>query len=261
MRRALAAAAVASVALAGCGGGSSQPKDTRTTTTKVQVVQAAGDAQGVRFDPAGIYKREAPGVVTVISVFGSSGGGLGGVLGGGDGGGGGSGLGSGFVLDGRVIGLNQQIQTQSGGGEGVGFAVPIDLAKRSVAQLRAKGRVDYAYIGVSSQSVYPQLAQHFGLPTDRGAWLQDVTPGGPADKAGLRGGSSSEQRFQASSFLRGGDVVVGVDGRPVRDANDLGDLVAAKAPGDKVSVELYRGGAKKTIEVTLGKRPLSAGSR
>jgi S1-C subfamily serine protease len=161
---------------------------------------------------------------------------------------------------GRVIGLNQQIQTQSGGGEGVGFAVPIDLAKRAVAQLRAKGRVDYAYIGVASQPVYPQLAQHFDLPTDRGAWLQDVTSGGPADKAGLRGGSGDAKRFQASTFNTGGDIVVEVDGMPVRDPNDLGDVVSARSPGDSVDVVVYRGTTKRTIRVKLGKRPLTAGT-
>jgi S1-C subfamily serine protease len=162
---------------------------------------------------------------------------------------------------GRVIGLNQQIQTSSGGGEGVGFAVPIDLAKRSVDQLRAKGKVDYAYIGVASQPVYPQLAEHFHLPTQRGAWLQDVTPDGPADDAGLRGGGSDAQRFQASTFKTGGDIVVAVDGKPVRDPNDLSDAVGAKEPGDTVTIELYRGGTKKTVKVKLGVRPLTASSR
>jgi S1-C subfamily serine protease len=160
-----------------------------------------------------------------------------------------------------VIGLNQQIQTSSGGGEGVGFAVPIDLAKRSVDQLRDKGKVEYAYIGVASQAVYPQLAKHFDLPTDRGAWLQEVTGGGPADEAGLRGGGAATKRFQATTFQTGGDIVVEVDGKPVRDPNDLSDAVGSKAPGDTVKVVVYRGGSKKTIEVKLAKRPVTAGSR
>ena len=365
--------------LAGCGGGGDGgTKTVKTTTTRVEVVKGIGGEDGSRFDPQEIYDRESPGVVTVISVFGS------GEVGSGD-----AGQGSGVVLNGRgeivtnahvvtdgdgaerkqadevyvsfadgnrvpadvrgydpnadvallkidpeglklnplplgdsskvevgepvaamgspfgeeqslsvgvvsavdrnvssltkfdisnaiqtdaainpgnsggplvdaggrVIGLNQQIQTSSGGGEGVGFAVPIDLVKRSVAQLREKGRVDYAYIGVASQPVYPQLAEHFDLPVERGAWLQDVTPGGPADKAGLRGGSGNRQRFQASSFETGGDIVVAVDGKPVRDSNDLSDAVATKDPGDTVTVELYRGDTKRTVKVKLGKRP------
>jgi S1-C subfamily serine protease len=162
--------------------------------------------------------------------------------------------------EGRVIGLNQQIQTRSGGGEGVGFAVPVNLAKRSVAQLRDKGRVDYAYIGVASQAVYPQVADEFDLPTERGAWIQEVTPGGPADDAGLRGGGSRERAFQASSFRTGGDVVVAVDGKPVHDPNDLSDAVAARSPGDTVDVVVYRGDAKKTVRVRLGRRPVGTGT-
>ena len=82
--------------------------------------------------------------------------------------------------DGRVIGVNQQIQSRSGGGEGVGFAVPIDVVKRSVGQLREEGRARYAYLGVSSVPLYPQLVDHFKLSADKGAWVQAVEPGGPA---------------------------------------------------------------------------------
>ena len=79
--------------------------------------------------------------------------------------------------DGRVIGINQQIQSRSGGGEGVGFAVPIDVVKRSVGQLREEGRARYAYLGVSSVPLYPQLVEHFGLKVDKGVWVQQVNAG------------------------------------------------------------------------------------
>ena len=157
---------------------------------------------------------------------------------------------------GEVIGVNQQIKSTSGGGEGVGFAVPIDVVKRSIDALREGGRVDYAYLGVSSQAVYPQAADRFELPVQRGAWLQQINPGGPADDAGLRGGASKETVFQATPFRVGGDIVVKVGDTPVEDSNDLAVAVAKFRPGQKVPVEIYRGGEKRTIQVTLGKRPL-----
>src|SRR3954471_5642282 len=108
--------------------------------------------------------------------------------------------------NGRVIGINQQIQSRSGGGEGVGFAVPIDVVKTSINQLRDTGTAKYAYLGVSSVPLYPQLVDHFGLKVNKGAWVQDVTANGPAAKAGLRGGSGQEV-FQGSPYARGGDVI------------------------------------------------------
>ena len=99
--------------------------------------------------------------------------------------------------DGRVIGVNQQIQSRSGGGEGVGFAVPIDIVKRSVDQLRESGKAAYAYLGVSSVPLYPQLVDHFDLKVSKGAWLQTINDDSPAAAAGLRGGNGQEV-FQGS---------------------------------------------------------------
>ncbi len=156
---------------------------------------------------------------------------------------------------GEVIGVNQSIRTRSGGGEGVGFAVPVDTVKRSIEQLREKGRVDYAYLGVSSAPLYPQLKERFDLPVDKGAWLQEVTTGGPGARAGLRGGER-EQRFQAQSYSVGGDVVTRIDDVPVEDADDLSEAISRLEPGQKVRLEVYRGEKKRTISVTLGKRPV-----
>ena len=89
---------------------------------------------------------------------------------------------------GRVLGINSQINAPRGDGSGVGFAIPIDSVKRSLDELRAKGKVDYAYLGVSSSSLYPQLAERLGLPIDHGAIVAQVVAGGPADKAGLKAG-------------------------------------------------------------------------
>jgi S1-C subfamily serine protease len=156
---------------------------------------------------------------------------------------------------GSVIGVNQQIRTNSGGGEGVGFAVPVDIVKRSIAQLRAKGKVDYAYLGLSTVAIYPQLADRFDLPVDKGVWVQTVNPGGPAAQAGIRPGGSP-QVFQARPIRPGGDVITEVDGRPVVDSDDLADSIVDREPGERVKIRLYRGGEARTVEVTLGARPL-----
>ena len=159
--------------------------------------------------------------------------------------------------DGRVIGVNQQIQSRSGGGEGVGFAVPIDVVKRSVGQLRETGRARYAYLGVSSVPLYPQLVDHFKLDVSKGAWVQEVTPGGPADRAGLRGGSG-EEVFQGARFARGGDVITKVGGKPIANADDLSSAIARFKPGETADVEIHRGGKTQNVEVKLDERPLGA---
>jgi S1-C subfamily serine protease len=156
---------------------------------------------------------------------------------------------------GRVIGINEQIKTNSGGGEGVGFAVPIDLVRRSLDQLRTSGKASYAYLGVESVPLYPQLVAHFKLDVGKGAWIQDVTPGGPAQRAGLRGGAGTAD-FQASTYRQGGDVITKVGGHPIASADDLSSAVAAFRPGDTVTVEVHRGGAVKDVRVRLGERPL-----
>jgi len=159
--------------------------------------------------------------------------------------------------DGKVIGLNQQIKTESGGGEGVGFAVPIDVAKRALEQLREGGKVSYAYLGVETVSIYPQLRERFDLPVGEGAWVQDVIEDGPADKAGVRGGSERETAFQIRSYRDGGDVITSIDGRAVDDPDDLSRAVALLDPGATVTLEAWRDGDKRDVRIKLGSRPLS----
>ncbi len=159
----------------------------------------------------------------------------------------------------QVIGINQQIETNSGANDGVGFAVPISAVKRSVAQLQAKGKVEYAYLGVSSQALYPQLAARLGLDTKFGGLVAQVVPDGPAAQAGLKGGDGKLQ-FQAAEYRTGGDVILAFDGRPVVTPEDLARDTAAHAPGQKVTLTILRDGQRKQVEVTLGKRPESGTS-
>ena len=385
MKALLSLMAVLALAIAGCGGDDDDSGDkgqSSARTTRVEVIEHSGEGGG--FDPKAIYESEAPGVVTVISLFGS--GGLNSLLGGDQGG---EGVGSGFVLngegeiatnahvvttgegqsvrtarevyvefadsnqveadivgydpyadiallkvdteglklrplplgqsssvevgepvaaigspfnerqslsvgvvsaidrtiegltefgisgafqtdaainpgnsggplvdaDGNVIGVNQQIKSRSGGGEGVGFAVPVDAVQRSVDMLREHGIARYAYLGVSSVELYPQLVDHFDLDVDKGAWVQGITPGSPADDAGLRPGSQPET-FQAQSFRPGGDVITKVEGRPVEDSAQLAEVIADFEPGQEVTLEVHRDGATREVKVRLGERPL-----
>ncbi len=163
------------------------------------------------------------------------------------------------AADGKVIGINQQIKTSSGGGEGVGFAVPVDIVKRSLGALRETGNAQYAFLGVSSVPLYPQLVERFDLPVDKGAWVQEVQPDTPADRAGIRGGRGNT-RFQIQTYAQGGDIITKVEGKVIEDANDLSAVVAQFQPGQDVKVEVHRGGETKEIEVKLDERPLSAPS-
>ncbi|HEX5781909.1 MAG TPA: trypsin-like peptidase domain-containing protein [Solirubrobacteraceae bacterium] len=163
------------------------------------------------------------------------------------------------AADGKVIGINQQIKTNSGGGEGVGFAVPVDVIKRSLGALRETGNAQYAFLGVSSVPLYPQLVERFDLPVDKGAWVQEVQQDTPADRAGIRGGRGNT-RFQIQAYAQGGDIITKVEGKEIEDANDLSAVVAQFQPGQDVTVEVHRGGETKEIEVKLGERPLSAPS-
>jgi S1-C subfamily serine protease len=388
MRR-LAGLLACAALLGGCGGGGDDSAKTKTVTTKVQVLEQSAGAEGERrtsFDPRRIYKDEAPGVVTVVSLFGSQG--LDSIIGGG--GGDQGGVGSGFVVSrdgeiatnahvvttgegdeikranqlyvefadgnqveakivgfdpnadialikvdpqgltlrplplakgsevqvgtpvaaigspfgekqslsvgvvsavdraigsltefqisgaiqtdaainpgnsggplvdgrGRVIGVNQQIKSQSGGGEGVGFAVPAPIVQRSLEGLRKDGKVRYAYLGVQSVELYPQLVDHFDLPVGKGAWVQIVQPDGPGAKAGLKGGKE-DAKFQARSFTDGGDIITKIDDRKIDTPDDLSEAVQLFDPGQKVKVEVYRDGKKRDLDLTLGERPLN----
>jgi 2-alkenal reductase len=161
---------------------------------------------------------------------------------------------------GRVIGINSQIESTSGGGEGVGFAVPIDVVKRSLTQLRTKGTVGYAYLGVQSQDLYPQLARRLGVGVPRGALVAKIEGGSPAADAGLLAGKGKVSFQGAKDIPSGGDVIVSVDGRPVNRADDLANLIGLKSPNQTVTIVLYRGRSHRTVKVKLAPRPLKPAS-
>jgi S1-C subfamily serine protease len=159
--------------------------------------------------------------------------------------------------EGRVIGINQQIDTTTGGNQGVGFAVPVDLAQRSIEQLRDDGTVDYAFLGVGTRGVYPQLAERLDLDVETGALVENVEPDSPAEEAGIEAG---DQRitFQGLPFTVGGDVIVAVDGREIVAESDLADIIAREEPGTTIEFEIVRDGEHSTVEVELGSRPATS---
>jgi len=154
----------------------------------------------------------------------------------------------------RVVGINQQIETNSGANDGVGFAVPISAINRSVAQLRENGSAEYAYMGVSSQALYPQLARKLGLDTTYGGLLSEIVSGGPAEKAGLEGGDE-EVRFQAGRYQAGGDVILEIDGQKIVEENDLARVISAHKPGEKVTLTVLHDDKREKVVLTLGARP------
>jgi S1-C subfamily serine protease len=157
---------------------------------------------------------------------------------------------------GRVVGVNSQIETggSGGGNVGIGFAVPIDTAKQILPQLKSEGRVERAYLGITSLTIDGSL-RGANLPVDEGALVQTVQQGSPAERAGIRAGSISAQLEDGSSIQLGGDIVRAVDGKPVRTSDDVATAISAKKPGSTVELDLLRDGQQRTVEVELAERP------
>jgi 2-alkenal reductase len=160
-----------------------------------------------------------------------------------------------FDATGDVIGINAQIRSNSGNAEGVGFAVPIDRAKRSLAQLVATGRVRYAWMGISTRTLTPLLARAIGSVQQRGALVESVADDSPASRAGLRGGDATLS-YQGTSVRRGGDVIVAIDGRPVRSSDDVVRAISQRLlPGQRTRLAVVRAGDRTSLDVVLGERP------
>jgi len=144
-----------------------------------------------------------------------------------------------FDTDGNVMGINTAIFSPSGGSIGIGFAVPAATAKTVIAQLKENGHVTRGWLGVSIQSITPEMAESLGMKEARGAIIDEPTTGSPA----------------ANASLQAGDVITALNGDPVKDSRDVARKVATLAPGTSINLDLLREGQQKTLTVTLGERP------
>ena len=155
---------------------------------------------------------------------------------------------------GEVIGINSQIQTGgSNGSVGIGFAIPIDTARKLVPGLR-EGKVDTGYLGITNIGITPEL-KPLNLPVSKGVLIVSVQPGSPAAKAGLKGGTVPAE-LDGEKIMIGGDIIEKIDGRQMLTAAGVSAYVASKKAGDRIEIEYLRGGKdRKTVQVELGRRP------
>lgn len=147
-------------------------------------------------------------------------------------------------LKGELVGINTAIFSQSGGNIGIGFAIPINLANQIMEQLLTTGKVQRGYLGVTAQDLNPDLAEAFGLKDQRGAVINEVLPESPADKAGLKAG----------------DIILSIDGKKVKNANDVRNRIGLLPVDEKINFEVYRNGQRKkiTAEIKVGKEDIGA---
>jgi putative serine protease PepD len=153
---------------------------------------------------------------------------------------------------GEVIGINSQIESDSGGNDGIGFAVPSGTVKSVADQIIATGKVEHAYLGVGIATIDESLSSELGLPA--GVEVTQVTPGGPADDAGLKAADATTV-VAGQEFPTGGDVITAVDGKAVSTSEELQSAIGALKPGDTASISFSRDGSEHTVQVTLGTRP------
>jgi S1-C subfamily serine protease len=161
-----------------------------------------------------------------------------------------------FDAAGTVVGINAQIRSNgaAGGFEGVGFAVPIDSAKRSWHELAAGHRVAYAYVGIQTEDLTPSVAKKFGYATKHGALVDNVTLDGPGDHAGIQGGTGTRV-VNGATVTVGGDAIVAIDGWPVRSSEDVVRIVTEQlVPGETARFTLVHGKSRRVVKVVLAAR-------
>jgi serine protease Do len=141
--------------------------------------------------------------------------------------------------EGRLVGINTAIISRSGGNQGIGFAVPINMARNVLERLVSGGKIERGYLGIIQQDIDAGLAKQFNLPDQNGALVGDVIPDAPAAKAGLKSG----------------DVILSVNGKPVADAHSLQLTVSQCAPGSAATIKFIRNGVNKTLVIILGELP------
>jgi S1-C subfamily serine protease len=161
---------------------------------------------------------------------------------------------------GRVIGVTSQISTGTTGEQGnvgIGFAIPINIVRNVAAQIIKSGKVDHAFLGVSTVAVTPSIAKLFNLPTQAGLMVTSVDKGSGADHAGIKPGKTNVV-VQGMTYALGGDIIITADHERVTSLDELRAVIARHKPGEKIALELYRHGQKKTVTVKLGNAPESA---
>jgi S1-C subfamily serine protease len=156
--------------------------------------------------------------------------------------------------NGEVIGVNSQIESESGGNVGIGFAIPIDTVKDVASQLIKSGKVEHAYLGIDMVPVNSDLADNFRVPVDKGVLIQRVVAGSPAAQAGLKGGTT-QVVLAGQTYWLGGDVITKVDGETVETSDQLASVVTSKQPGDSLDLEVHRGQETLNVTVELGRQP------
>jgi S1-C subfamily serine protease len=159
---------------------------------------------------------------------------------------------------GEVIGINAQIATGGGGNGnvGIGFAIPIDTVRAEIEQLKSKGEVDHAFIGISGGTITSELAKALNLSVEEGVIVQSVVKGGPADDAGIEAGGTSAT-IDGEEVRLGGDIVTEVDGKKLKSMEELVEIIQESKPGDELELTILRNGREKTADVTLSTQPES----
>ena len=158
--------------------------------------------------------------------------------------------------EGDVIGINSQILSENNGNVGIGFAVPINTAKRVAHELITSGKVEHTYLGIQGTELTPSLAHALNLPVQHGVLVAAVVPKSPAAKAGLRGGDTAAT-IGGETVTLGGDIIVKIDGTTIHQFSQLAQTIESKKPGDRVTLQILRDGKPKTVEVTLAGRTTS----
>jgi len=156
--------------------------------------------------------------------------------------------------EGEVVGVNSQIQSDTGSNIGLGFAIPIDTVKTIAAQLLKTGHVEHAFLGIRVQPVTPKIARLFRLPATSGLLVASVEPGSSAAQAGLRAGTQ-QVTVSGETYPLGGDLIISADGVELSSLNQLRDLISRKQPGDTIALAVWRGDSRQTLDVKLGRQP------
>ena len=134
-------------------------------------------------------------------------------------------------------------------------AIPVDAVRRSLRELRDKGRVDYGYLGVETLTIWPQLAERIDVNVDTGALVQNIVDGSPAEDSDLQAGNEDITFQGQDNIAVGGDLIVAVDGKVLTREHDLADEISGRSAGEKIALTVLRDGKQRKIEVELGHRP------